>query len=402
MREKSNLTDKAVTTAAAAAMHKGMLPWLLAFIANRSTPTRTPFTLADQMAATVPGYGSIRFFADSPQAGLAAQQDHILPPNLKQQKRQTWLALSSGGAGGAFGAGVLTGWTTHGDRPQFNLVTGVSAGALLAPFAFVGPRADMQLAKLFTAASVVHINQDRSLLAGIFGQSAIPAKPLRALIDTYVTAGLIEHIAERHRAGARLLVVTTNLDAQRSVVWNVGAIAASDHPGRLRLIGDVLEASASIPAIFPPVRIAVTGNGKAFEELHADGGAVRQLYLLPDAFLDIPAPAQAGADIFVILNAELGPSFSVIPQQSIQVAARALSSLEKSSAQRSVAEIANFAHQNKANFRLVYLDRAIPVDRHVPFDPNFMQRAFALGHAKGLAGSWAFAAPTGTDLLEDE
>ncbi len=401
MRDKGSIPEKAVSTAAAAAARRGMLPFLLTFLARYTTPARTPYSLADLLQAEVPGYENIRFYVDMPQAELSAQRHHFLPQDGALDGRTSWLALSSGGAGGAFGAGILTGWSERGDRPQFDLVTGVSAGALIAPFAFIGPQADKELASLFTGASVAGLNHSRSLLSGVFGQSAIPAKPLRALIDAHVDAGLIEGIAARHRDGARLLIVTTNLDAQRSVVWDIGAIACSQRPNRLQLIGDVLEASASLPAIFPPVRIAVTGNGKAFDELHADGGTIRQLYLLPDASLNDAAPSEARPDIYVIVNAELAPSFRVVPQQSIRIAERALASLEKASASRGVAELAAFARQTRATFRLAFIDCAIPFDQRIPFDPDYMLRAFALGQAKGRAGAWTFGPPVGTDLLED-
>ena len=402
MDDRGTSPEKAVSTAAAAAARRGMLPFFLAFLAGCFTPERTPYTLADLRDASIPGYHDIRFFADMPQDELAAQRTRFLPEGSGADGRSTWLVLSSGGAGGAFGAGVLAGWSERGDRPQFDLVTGVSAGALLAPFAFVGPAADTELANLFTALSVKQINHSRSLLAGVLGQGAISRKTFRALIEAHVNKDLVDRIAARHRTGARLLAVTTNLDSQRSVVWDIGAIAASGRPDSVRLIGDVLEASASIPAIFPPVRIPVTGDRATFEELHADGGVIRQLYLLPDAFYSNADLDGLRPDIYVIVNAALAPRFSVIPQQSIRIAERALSSLEKSSATQSVTEMAQFARQNRATFRLAYIDRAIPANRHIPFDPGFMRDAFALGQAKGRAGAWEFAPPIGTDLLAVE
>ncbi len=397
MRDKVSFTK----TVAAIASRMGKLPILLTLIAGCAGPARAPYTLADELAATVPGYQDIRFYADMPPSRIAAQRELFLPHGRGTDRHANWLVLSAGGAGGAFGAGVLTGWSERGDRPKFDLVTGVSAGALIAPFAFVGRQSDEALARLFTDASTSHLNRSRSLLAGVLGQSAIPAAPLRALIDAHIDADLIERIAARHRAGARLLIVTTNLDAQRSVVWDLGAIAASGRSDKGKLIGDVIEASASIPAIFPPVRISVTGNGEIFDELHADGGVIRQLYLLPDAFYDHANLDGARPDIYVIVNAELTPRFSLVPQKSIRVAERALTSLEKSSAVRSVAELAEFAHRNGATFRLAFIDQAIPFNRKVTFDPDFMRGAFALGQAKGRSGAWEFGPPIGTSLLEE-
>lgn len=400
MPDDQQSPTRAVQTAAAAGARRGMLPNLLAFLARFATPRRIAYSLTDLLAATVPGYQHIRFFADTPGSELAALRDRFLPPYVGADGRASWLILTAGGAGGAFGAGVLTGWSKRGTRPAFDLVTGVSAGALLAPFAFVGTLADRELASLFTAASVARLNQSRSLLAGIFGQGALPSRELRALIDAHLDAPLLDRIADRHSAGARLLIVTTNLDAQRSVVWNIGEIAASSQPDRLRLIGDILEASASIPAIFPPVPIAVTGNGHAFEELHCDGGAIRQAYLLPDAFYPDRDLGSIRPDLYLIVNAELAPRFDLTPRHSIRIAERALESLEKSNATDIVTEIAEFARRNRATFRLAYIDRAIPANRHIPFDPAYMQTAFALGQSKGRANAWQAAPPIGTGLLE--
>ncbi len=401
MDDNNFSTEKAVTTAAAVATRRGMLPFLVDLLTDWITPARTAYTLADLLQASVSGYQNIRFYADMPEADLKTKRSFFLPQHADAGKRASWLALSSGGTGGAFGAGVLTGWSARGDRPEFDLVTGVSAGALIAPFAFVGSAADGELVDLFTAASVAQLNRSRSLLAGVLGQSAIPSKPFEDLICSHVNSHLIERIAARHRTGARLLIVTTNLDAQRSVVWDIGAIAASDQPDKVRLIGNLVQASASVPAIFPPVRIKVSGNGHTFEELHADGGAIRQLYLFPDAFYFNEDISAMRPDIYVIVNAELAPNFSMVRQQSIRIAGRALSSLEKFSASRGVAQLAAFAHRNRATFRLAFIDRILPVERGIPFDPIFMQNAFTLGQSKGSAGAWEFGPPIGTEFLEE-
>lgn len=396
MRDDRISSGRALPAAASNAARRGMVPWIFVFLAGCAAPERTPHSLADQDAAEVAGYSDIRFFADLPRAELA--DFSFLPVGSGTDGRENWLVLSAGGAGGAYGAGVLAGWSERGDRPQFDLVTGVSAGALLAPFAFAG--FDKEISTLFTGPSVADINRSRSLLAGILGRGAITGNALRKVIDAHLSDALIDEIARRHRAGARLLIVTTNLDAQRSVVWDIGAIAVSQRPDRRKLIGDILEASASIPAIFPPVRIQVTGNGRQFEELHADGGAIRQVYLLPDSVGTSVLPDGRQPDIFVIANAELTPSFSVVPDQSIRVAERALSSLEKSNLAREIIDIAALAQRGGALFRLAFIDRELPIDRRIPFDPAYMRAAYALGHAAGVGGTWAFVPPSGGNLLE--
>ncbi|TYB81503.1 patatin-like phospholipase family protein [Maritimibacter fusiformis] len=402
MRDKEPLAEKAVPVAAAAAARRAMLPYLVSMIARRTTPPRIPYSLADQLAARVPGYGDIRLYVDAPAHEIAARQDVFLPGCVEGARPAEWLVLSSGGAGGAFGAGVLSGWSEHGDRPRFDLVTGVSAGALIAPFAFIGSEADAALANVFTGASTDRLNRSRSLMSGVFGQSAIPAAPLRELIDGHVDAAFCDRIAARHDQGARLLIVTANLDAQRNVVWDLGAIAASGQPDRVRLMADLLQASASIPAILPPVRIAVIGNGVEFDELHADGGVMSQIYMVPDALWTDPSLARLCPRISTIVNAEIAPSFAVIEQQSIRVAERALASLEKYNLARGVGAIADFARRIGARFRLASIDQAIPAEPHLPFDPVFMAAAFALGRDKGLSGKWENGPPVGTVLLDGQ
>ena len=195
--------------------------------------------------------------------------------------RITYLALSGGGSGGAFGAGILTGWTTAGTRPTFDVVSGVSTGALIAPFAFLGSSYDPTLAELYTSGIAETLVRPRPII-GLLGAALSDPAPLRRLVERYVTDDMLRKIAAEHSKGRRLFVVTTNLDAQRTVIWDMGAIAAHGHEQALVLFRNVLIASASIPAVFPPVMIEVTMNGKRFQEMHSDGGATTQLFTAPE------------------------------------------------------------------------------------------------------------------------
>ena len=196
------------------------------------------------------------------------------------------LALSGGGAEGAFGAGILCGWTQSGTRPRFKLVTGISTGALMAPFAFLGPSYDARLKEAYTTISDRDIFQAHSpvaILLWLVNLRELPSladsRPLAQLVAKIVDAQVLQEIAQEHLKGRRLLMGTTQLDAQRLVIWNMGAIAASGHPQALELFRKIMVASASIPAMFPPQYFAVEAGGEEFQEMHVDGGARVQVML---------------------------------------------------------------------------------------------------------------------------
>ena len=191
-----------------------------------------------------------------------------------------FLAISGGGDDGAFGAGLLAGWTARGDRPEFGLVTGVSTGALSAPFAFLGREYDA-LKQVYTDTNAGDIFTKRSMLAAVANDAMTDTTPLRNIIANFVDEGMIAQIAEEYAKERLLLIMTTNLDQGRSVIWNIGAIAASDFPGKRDLIINILRASAAIPGLFPPVMLDVSIDGTRYQEMHVDGGAVAQAFLYP-------------------------------------------------------------------------------------------------------------------------
>src|SRR5262245_42055855 len=196
-----------------------------------------------------------------------------------------FLALSGGGDDGAFGAGLLTGWSARGNRPEFDMVTGVSTGALSAPFAYLGRAYDQNLTQLYTETSARDIFNRRPLLvAAVASDSLVDNAPLRTMIEHYVDATMVQKIAEEYAKGRLLFVLTTNLDQSRPVIWNIGAIAASNNPKARHHIIDVLLASASIPAIFPPVMLDVTVDGQKRQEMHVDGGTIAQVFFYPPSF----------------------------------------------------------------------------------------------------------------------
>lgn len=196
-----------------------------------------------------------------------------------------FLAISGGGDNGAFGAGLLCGWSERGDRPKFRLVTGVSTGALSAPFVFLGADYDHALRQVFTATEASDIFEPRkAMIAAISADAMTDSAPLRGLISRFLDRQMLSRIAEEYSKGRLLLIMTTNLDQGRPVIWDIGAIAGSGHPKAREFIVDILMASAAIPGLFPPVMLEVSHGGMKYQEMHVDGGTTAQAFLYPPTF----------------------------------------------------------------------------------------------------------------------
>jgi len=315
--------------------------------------------------------------------------------------RISYLVLSGGGSGGAFGAGILTGWTSAGTRPAFDVVSGVSTGALIAPFAFLGSSYDPALTELYTSGIAETLFRPRPMIA-LMGSALSDPIPLRRLVERYATNDMLRKIAAEHSKGRRFFVVTTNLDAQRTVIWDMGAIAASGHRQALALFRDVLVASASIPAVFPPVMIDVTVNGKRFQEMHSDGGATTQLFTAPESLLastHINPPVKAkSVDLYIILNSMLDPEFETVRPTTLAIAGRAYSTLVKTHARATVNATYTLTQRTGVNFNLTYLDEVVPYKISDPFNTEYMRRLFVIGHEKALSkNAWRKIPPAASD-----
>ena len=284
--------------------------WIAFSLVDCSSLPRASFTREQQDMAGIPGIADARIWADDP-AGLSRTA-----PFSDGQRKSTSidvLALSGGGAEGAFGAGLLVGWTEAGNRPEFSVVSGTSSGALIAPFAFLGASHDAILRDLFTsgiAQSLLHLDG----LNAIFGSGVFKTEPLKLLIAHYVDEDLLHLVAAQHRRGRRLFVVTTNIDAQRTAVWNMGAIAESDYSGRLQLFRDILVASASAPGLFAPAYIQVQAGNAMFQEMHVDGAVTSNVLAVPEAVLlqKVALTNTAKPKLYIIVNGKITPDFAVI------------------------------------------------------------------------------------------
>ncbi len=309
----------------------------------------------------------------------------------------TYLALSGGGADGAYGAGVLNGWTASGTRPTFSIVSGVSTGALIAPFAFLGPQYDETLRDIYTSGVAASLIDTPNVLNALFGAGLSGNSRLRELVAQYVNQEMLVSVAAEYAKGRKLFIVTTNLDTQRTVIWDMGRIAKVGSPKALSLFRDVVTASASIPVVFPPMLIDAQANGKQFQEMHVDGGVTAPVLTVPEAFL--LQKASPGGDlrlaIYVIINDKVERDFQLVDNKTADIAARASASVTKTQVRSILQETYDFTRRNRFGFNLTYVDKDIPKSSSLGFQTEYMRGLYQYGFEKAQTpGFWVNAPPT--------
>jgi predicted patatin/cPLA2 family phospholipase len=380
------------------------LCFLLMVVSCASVPFRTPVPPEFTSQVGIAGIPNARFWADEWPKFSMERFKTFTDADFKKYfqgvygKTQTYLAISGGGANGAFGAGLLAGWTTSGTRPEFTMVTGISTGALSAPFAFLGPDYDETLKKVYTTTSTKDILRERSFLSALFTDSMSDTEPLKKLISKYVTADIIDEIAREYKRGRRLYVGTVNLDAGRSVIWDIGAIASSTHPHKLELVHDILRASAAIPVAFPPVTISVAKNDKQYEELHVDGGTGSQVFVYPASvdWREITKKLKAKGDpaVYVIRNAFLDPNYQGITQKMLPIAGRSIDSMIRTQGIGDLYQIYALCQRDGNVFNLAYIPSEFSETPEEGFDTIYMGKLYEFGYQMAKKGyPWAKAPP---------
>ena len=301
------------------------------------------------------------------------------------------LGISGGGDDGAFAAGLLAGWSVHGDRPEFKVVTGISAGALIAPFAFLGPRYDDVVRRVATSVSRKDIFHTHNSLSGLASDGMADSKPLARLVAKYVTPELLAEIAREFEKGRVLEIGTTDLDAGRAVTWNMGVIASSHSPGALKLFRSIMIASASIPGAVSPVMIDVEVDGKHFQEMHVDGGVITQVFLYPSRILPELAkatgtPLDREVYAYVIRNGTLEPEWSNTRRRTLSVGGRAISALVQTQGISDVHQIYEVARHDGVDFNLAYIGSDFGESRRAHFDTAYMKRLFDYAYQASAKG----------------
>jgi predicted acylesterase/phospholipase RssA len=363
----------------------------------------------------IPHFPEVRGWAS--QAGSTLEQDLVLsfaqespldfPPDASGTVRYGHLALSGGGANGAFGAGFLNGWTASGTRPVFKMVTGVSTGALMAPFAFIGPPYDQALREFYTTTR----SRDIFLLGSTFGllwklvagEALADTRPLQAMIASHVDEQLLQRVAEAHQRGRRLYIGTAYLDAPRFVVWNMGLIASSGHPDALALFRKVMLASASIPVAFPPVffDVELTPGGPRYDEMHVDGGVGARVFLNGGVFRGAVIRERGGLggkgqeDIFVVHNGQLVPQPEPVPRSLAQIASRSIDASGRAAALGDLFRIHAYAQREGGSFHWITIPRDVNMAGEEVFDPVQMQKLYDLGLRMASASDPWFTQPPG-------
>ncbi|HEU4809861.1 MAG TPA: patatin-like phospholipase family protein [Sphingomicrobium sp.] len=356
-------------------------------VSGCATPERLPAvpyaSLPQASAAQVP----VRFlvaresqsFAAEARNALAKEQEWLASQgNAGPLPPAYYLAISGGGDNGAYGAGFLNGWTASGTRPQFKVVTGISTGALIAPFAFLGPKYDYVLQRVYTQTSQKDIFKKRGLIKGIFGDGLADTRPLANTIAAYVDQPFLDEIAAEYAKWRVLLVGTTNLDSLEPVIWNMGAIAASKDPGAIKLFREILLASASIPGAFPPVMIDSTVGGTHYQEMHVDGGTVAQVFLYPPSLSFAGVPERKRV-LYIIRNARMDVDWASVERRTLSIATRAIASLTRTQGIGDLYRIYTTTQRDGIDFNLTYIPASFNVPHNEEFDTNYMRSLYDVG-----------------------
>lgn len=383
--------------------------WVSILLASGcATLPRNPAPVQSQPLATIPGMPDVRGWAGFPSQALmedfrlSMRQESArdFPVETGGAVQYPYLALSGGGANGAFGAGFLNGWTTSGKRPVFKMVTGVSTGALMAPFVFIGPLGDEALEHFYTTTS----NDDVFVAGSVFmafmrRDSMADTAPLAGLIAQQVDQELLRKVAAEHKRGRRLYMGTVDLDTRRFVIWNMGRIAEYDNEQALALFRQVMLASASIPVAFPPALFEVELEGRRYDEMHVDGFVGANLFLHvgtfdPTAIIRAHGRGAPHEDIYVIHNGQLTPPASPTERSIGGIASRVFEVSGRAGVLGDLFREYAFAQRNGSDFHWVTVDESVDLPDPADFDPVRMRELYRIGYQAGLAGNaWKVQPP---------
>lgn len=372
--------------------------WLIAatllLVQGCATPSRLPAVPPESTSkAEIPGMPDVRYVAGGDMSELSkiaidsvrkeqeflAKQGHKgpLPPAV-------YLAISGGGDNGAYTAGLLNGWTAAGTRPEFKVVTGISTGALIAPFAFLGSKYDATLKQVYTTISPKDVLVHRSIVSGVLGDAMADNTPLWNLTRKSVNEDLLKEIAAEYAKGRFLMIATADLDARRGIIWDMGKIASYGGPKALDLFVNVMMASASLPVAFPPVLIDVQADGKHYQEMHVDGGVMAQVFAYPAAIKIKEQAAAVGINrerkLYVIRNARLDPDWAQVERQTLSIAGRSVASLIQTQGIGDLYRIYAIAQRDGVDFNLTFIPPTFKAPHKEEFDNEYMRKLYDVGY----------------------
>ncbi len=381
-------------------MHKKKISWILVnilplilFFSACSTKQRSfpPPAAENYTKATIMGYTNIRYWGDET-AKYTYTRSNIkrLEANKSFRKRIDILALSGGAEDGAYGAGFLKGWSERGDRPHFTVVTGISTGALMAPFAFMGSKYDKVIQRLYTESSQKNIVLF-SPMEALFGASLGDSAPLKKILTEEINDVFVAELAKEAKKGRMLQIGTTNLDAQRPVVWDITKIALSGRSDAPKLIRDIMLASSSIPGAFPPVLIDVVINGKRHEEVHVDGGVTRQIFVYPRDMdirkLQRMLQIYPQKNMWLIRNTKVDPEYKPVSLSLGDIAERSFYTLTKYHGVGDLLNITSLAKRDGFHVYITNVPKSFDVPLEDFFDKKYMNALYQVGYEKGRSKS---------------
>ncbi len=358
------------------------------------TPPRLPAVPSESTAkAEIPGMPSVRFAL----GGSLKELSQVALDSLQREKAYlaaqgytgpmppaTFLAISGGGDNGAFTAGLMNAWTATGTRPEFKIVTGISTGALIAPFAFLGSKYDATLKEVYTTISPKDVLEPRNFIKGVLGDGMADNAPLLRLTRKSVTEDLLKEVAAEYAKGRFLLIATADLDARRPIMWDMGKIASYGGPKALDLFVSVMVASASIPGGFPPMMIDVEVDGKPYQEMHVDGGIMAQVFAYPAALRINESAAAVGVTrerrLYVIRNARLDPDWAEVERNTMSIAGRSVASLIHSQGIGDLYRIYATAQRDGVDFNLGFIPSSFNAPHKEEFDTEYMRALYKTGY----------------------
>ncbi len=347
-----------------------------------TSPVQTP--LATRVETDNDPLSRFRLFADD---GPDEWREHLHPPSSlpAPPAGPNVLALSGGGENGAFGAGALVGWSKRGDSPNFDLVTGISTSALIAPFAFMEQDYDNVLTRVFTESDAGDIMRMRPFQA-VFSHALYDTAPLAALITQHTPPSFLRAIAQKHRAGKSLLIVTSELDSARASVWDMGAIAAA---GQYELFRSILRASAALPGLFPPVNLRYTAGGKTYAETHVDEGVHMQFLAVPNFAFTTPDHRLKGGHIYVLINNTLNPASETVGRSALSISQQALTTTGRANALLQVNATQLYARERGLRFSVTSIDpkSGIVYDPSDRFSSTYMNALYQHGTERAQSGT---------------
>ncbi|WP_102313281.1 patatin-like phospholipase family protein [Vibrio cyclitrophicus] len=341
----------------------------------------------------------LRIWASEAPDFLYSADDQTTPITVSGDQLNI-LALSGGGANGAFGAGILIGLEESGQLKDYSIVTGISAGALMAPFVFIGGDAFSKMKKVMLNINDKSVLGKKNFLNTVFKDAFTDGEHLYQFIAEAFPEPMIEQIATQHRSGKRLFIGTTHFDSGELVIWNVGAIANSDMPNKSELIYKVLAASASIPGVFPPQFINVEHEGVIFEELHVDGGLATQVFFNPSNFdyqqISDSLGLETSPQLDIIRNGSLKAPYHSLRDKGLDLVAKSVSSLTLAQTRGDLYRMKYICEINNIDMQFTYMEHDFSYAKRTKdmFAEHYLLTIYKYGYHKATRGKpWVTELP---------